>query len=87
MTVLVTAGEAQSSILVSCFSAPAATATAGGVVGTPTTGGTIQPPDTGNGGYLGQNSSAGLSLWTLVALALGGIALVAGGTLARKVSK
>jgi hypothetical protein len=87
VTVIVTSGEAQSSIRVDCFSSPAATATAGGVVGTPTTGGTISPPDTGNGGYLGQDSSAGLSLWTLVALALGGIALVAGGTLARKVNK
>lgn len=87
VTVIVTAGDAQASILVSCFSAPAATATAGGPVPTPTTGGTITPPDTGNGGYLGQDTSGGLSLWTLVALVAGGFALVAGGTLARKVSK
>jgi hypothetical protein len=86
VTVLVTAGDAQASILVDC-ALPIPTATPPGPVPTPTTGGTITPPETGTGGYLGQDTSGGLSLWTLVALAAGGFALVAGGTLARKVSK
>jgi hypothetical protein len=81
----VTAGDAQSSIRVDCSLPIPPTAPAGGA--TPTRTGTIGGPDTGNGGYLGQDSSAGFPLWTLVALALGSVALVAGGMVTRKVSK
>jgi len=40
----------------------------------------------GNGGYLGQDS-AGFPMWTLVALALGSLALVGGGLLTRRSGK
>jgi adhesin/invasin len=85
VTVIVTAGDAQSSIRVDCSLPIPPTAPAGGA--TPTRTGTIGGPDTGSGGYLGQDSSAGFPLWTLVALALGSVALVAGGMVTRKVSK
>jgi hypothetical protein len=48
--------------------------------------GPVRPPDTGNGGYLSQDGS-GFPLWTLVALALGSTALVAGGVVARRAAK
>ncbi len=84
VTVIVTSGDAQASILVACNTAAAATA----VPGTPRAGtGTIGGPDTGNGGYLGQDSSAGFPLWTLVALALGSLALVGGGMVTRRAGK
>jgi hypothetical protein len=41
----------------------------------------------GSGGYLGQDDSAGFPMWTLVALALGSFALVAGGLFTRRVGK
>lgn len=46
--------------------------------------GPISPPDTGNGGYLAQDG--GSSLWTLIALAIGGTIVVAGGLVARRSS-
>lgn len=88
VTVTVGAGSptsAVASIRVDCIQptpttppAPAATATPrGGVVG----------PETGNGGYLGQDGSAGFPTWTLIALALGSVALVAGGMVTRRAGK
>ncbi len=85
VTVIVTSGSAQSSIRVDCNIAAAATATPG--AGTGPGSGPIGGPDTGNGGYLGQDSSTGLSLWTLVALALGSMALVGGGMVTRRAGK
>jgi hypothetical protein len=82
VTVIVTSGDAQASILVNC-SLPDVIATA---VATPPTG-TISGPDTGNGGYLGQDGSAGFPAWTLVALAIGSVALVGGSLVTKKVSK
>jgi hypothetical protein len=85
VTVVVTAGDAEASILINC-NTPEAIVTA--IVGTATAGGgTVQPPDTGNGGYLGQDSSAGFPAWTLIALALGALALVGGGVFARRAAK
>ncbi len=46
--------------------------------------GPIAPPDTGNGGYLAQDG--GSSLWTMIALAIGGTIVVAGGLVARRSS-
>ncbi len=86
VTVIVTAGDAQASIRVDC-SLPIPTV-APPPAPTPTGGrGTIGGPDTGNGGYLGQDSSAGFPMWTLVALALGSVALVAGGMVTRRAGK
>jgi adhesin/invasin len=91
VTVIVSAGavggNAQSSIRVDC-SLPIPTAVPAGPTATPT-GGTrgVIGPDTGNGGYLGQNGSAGIPTWTLVALALGSVALVAGGMVTRRAGK
>lgn len=84
VTVSVSAGngDAEASIRVDCSIPIPAQPTP---VTTPV--GTIGPPDTGSGGYLGQDSSAGFPLWTLFALALGSVALVAGGMVTRKVSK
>jgi adhesin/invasin len=82
VTVVVSAGSVQSSLLVSC-SLPVPTATAVG--GAP--GGGVTPPDTGSGGYLTQDGSAGFPLWTLVALALGSVALVAGGMVTRRAGR
>lgn len=84
VVVLVTAGDAQASIRIDC-SLPIQPTT--GPQATPTRPGGITGPDTGNGGYLGQDGSAGFPMWTLVALALGSVALVAGGMVTRKVSK
>jgi hypothetical protein len=81
VTVIVSAGSAQASIRVDCLPE---LATPVGPQPTPTTPGGVTPPDTGNGGYLGQDSSAGFPLWTLVALALGSVALVAGGLVTRR---
>jgi hypothetical protein len=85
VTVIVTAGEAQASIRIDCNTPAAATATPGGPAPTPGGGGVIGP-DTGSGGYLSQDS-AGVSSWTLVALALGSMVLVAGGMVTRRVGK
>jgi hypothetical protein len=85
VTVIVTAGDAQASIRIDCNTPAAATATPGGTAA-PGGGGVIGGPDTGSGGYLSQDS-AGLSMWTLVALALGSMALVAGGMVTRRVGK
>lgn len=85
VTVIVTAGDAQSSIRVDC-SIPIPTQPS--PVASPTRpGGQIGGPDTGNGGYLGQDSNSGFPMWALAALALGSLALVAGGMATRRVSK
>ncbi len=87
VTVVVSAGEAQASIRVDC-SLPIPTPTSAAPVPTPTGGrGAITVSDTGNGGYLGQDGSAGFPAWTLVALALGSVALVAGGLVTRRAGK
>jgi hypothetical protein len=86
VTVIVTAGDAQASIRIDCNTPAAATATPGGPGATPTRGGTIGGPDTGNGGYADQDS-AGFPMWTLVALALGSLALVSGGMVTRRIGK
>jgi hypothetical protein len=87
VTVVVTAGEddnAQSSIRVDCsLPIPSQPTTP---AGQPTPGGGVRPPDTGTGGYVGQDG-AGFPMWTLIALGLGSMALVAGGLVTRKVSK
>lgn len=83
VTVIVTAGDAQSSIRVDC-NAPAALQTPGAASPTPRTG--IGGPDTGSGGYADQDS-AGFPLWMLVALAFGSVALVGGGLMTRRASK
>jgi adhesin/invasin len=84
VTVIVTSGDAQSSIRVDC-SVPIPTQPTAVPSGTP--GGTIRPPDTGNGGYLGQDGSAGFPVWALIALAAGTVALVAGGMVTRKAGR
>ncbi|MBI5285751.1 MAG: hypothetical protein HY874_11735 [Chloroflexi bacterium] len=85
VTVIVTAGDAQASIRVDC-SLPIPTVAP--PAPTPTGGrGTIGGPDTGNGGFLGQDGSAGFPMWTLVALALGSAALAAGGMVTRRAGK
>jgi len=48
--------------------------------------GPITPPDTGSGGYLGQDGGS-FPMWTLIALALGSMVLVAGGVVARNAAK
>jgi adhesin/invasin len=83
VTVIVTSGDASASIRVDC-SLPIPTVAPPGA--SPTPPGGVRPPDTGNGGYLGQDS-AGFPLWTLVALALGSFALVAGGMVTRRVGR
>jgi hypothetical protein len=87
VTVIVTAGSAQASIRVDCSLPIPPTAVPPGAVPTAKVGGTIGGPDTGNGGYLGQDGSAGIPTWTLVALALGSVALVAGGMVTRRAGK
>ena len=84
VTVVVSAGDASSSIRVDC-SLPVPTVVVPGASPTPGTG--VRPPDTGNGGYLGQDSTAGFPMWTLVALALGSFALVAGGMVTRRAGR
>jgi hypothetical protein len=83
VTVIVSSGDASASIRVDC-SLPIPTTVP---VGTATPPGGVTPPDTGTGGYLGQDSSAGFPLWTLVALALGSFALVAGGLVTRRAGR
>ncbi|HYM14993.1 MAG TPA: hypothetical protein VEZ14_05500, partial [Dehalococcoidia bacterium] len=87
-TVIVTAGSVQASIRVDCL-LPTPTVPAVAPTATPKagTGGTIVGPNTGTGGYLGQDSSAGFPLWTLIALGLGSVVLVAGGMVTRRVGK
>lgn len=85
VTVIVTSGSAQSSIRVDC-ALPVPTATVPGAVATPTRSG-VRPPDTGSGGYMGQDSSSGIPTWTLIALGLGSLALVAGGLVTRRAGK
>ncbi|MEX2225840.1 MAG: invasin domain 3-containing protein [Dehalococcoidia bacterium] len=84
VTVIVSAGDASASTRVDC-SLPIPTVVAPGA--TPTSDVGVTPPDTGTGGYLGQDSSAGFPLWTLVALALGSFALVAGGMVTRRAGR
>jgi hypothetical protein len=88
VTVIVSAGDAEASIRVDC-SLPIPTAVPAGPTATPIGGGqgVITGPSTGNGGYLGQDGSAGIPTWTLVALALGSVALVAGGMVTRRAGK
>ncbi len=86
VTVIVTSGDAQASIRVDCSLpvptvAPAASPTPIGGTGT------ITGPNTGTGGYLGQDSSAGFPMWTLVALVLGSLVLVGGGMVTRRTGK
>lgn len=84
VTVIVTAGSVQESIRVDCSvplpTQPTLTPPGGGG------GGNILPPDTGNGGYLAQDGS-GFSLVTLVALAIAGAVVAAGGLVARRAAK
>lgn len=84
VTVIVTSGDAQASIRVDC-SLPVPTVAP--PVASPTPGTGIVGPDTGTGGYLGQDSSAGFPMWTLVALALGSLVLVGGGMVTRRSGK
>lgn len=79
VTVIITAGDAQTSVRVDCAIPLAPTAPAG----TPTQTGRIGPPDTGNGGYLGQDGSAGFPAWTLIVLAIGAGVVVTGSVVAR----
>jgi hypothetical protein len=89
VTVLVTAGDdeidnvVQASIRVDCALPIATQPTPAPTAPT----GVIGGPDTGNGGYLGQSDSAGLSVWMLVALAAGSVVLVTGGLVARRAGK
>jgi hypothetical protein len=86
-TVIVKSGDVQASIRIDCLQPtptpipPVPTATpkggAGGIVG----------PGTGTGGYLGQESTGSFPMWTLIALALGSVALVAGGMVTRRAGK
>jgi len=85
VTVVVTSGSVSKSTTVACIQ-PTPTAPPPGPTATPTRGGIIGP-ETGTGGYLGQEGSAGVPTWALIALALGSVALVAGGAVARRVGK
>jgi hypothetical protein len=84
VTVIVSAGDASASIRVDCLPE---LATPVGPQPTPTGGTGVTPPDTGTGGYLGQDSSAGFPMWTLVALGLGSLVLVGGGMVTRRSGK
>jgi hypothetical protein len=90
-TVIVTAGDSalatvvQTSVRVDCALPLATQPLAPAPVATPRGG--IGGPDTGNGGYLGQNGSSGLPMWTLIALVLGSVTLVAGGLVTRRAGK
>lgn len=92
VTVIITAGdssiaqEVQTSIRVDCALPLVTQPTPAPPAPTPPTG-VVKPPDTGNGGYLGQNGGSGFPMWTLVALALGSMTLVAGGVVARRAGK
>jgi hypothetical protein len=81
VTVIVTSGDEQVSTRVDC-ALPLATQPTVAPPGSPT--GSISPPDTGNGGYLAQDG--GMSLWTLIALAVGGTIVAAGGLVVRRSS-
>ncbi len=81
VTVIVTAGDVQNSIRVDC-ALPLDTQP---TLAPPTTG-PITPPDTGNGGYLAQDGSS-FPMWTLIALALGALAMVGTGVVARNAAK
>jgi hypothetical protein len=85
VTVVVSSGDAQASIRIDCLETLLTPAPPAGP--TPTPPGGIVGPDTGNGGYLGQDSSSSFPMWTLVALALGSVALVGGGLVARRAGK
>jgi hypothetical protein len=85
VTVVVSSGSAQASIRIDCLETLLTPAPPAGPTPTPGTG--IAGPDTGNGGYLGQDSSSGFPMWTLVALALGSVALVGGGLVARRAGR
>jgi hypothetical protein len=91
VTVIVSAGDngiasvVQTSVRVDC-ALPLATQP-GAPAAAPTPRGGIAGPDTGNGGYLNQNGSNGFPMWTLIALALGSMTLVAGGMVTRRSGK
>jgi hypothetical protein len=80
-TVIVSSGDVTTSIRVDCalplVTQPTLTPPGQGP------GGVITPPDTGNGGYLAQDGSS-VSLMTLVALALAGAVVAAGGLVTRR---
>ena len=88
VTVIVTAGSSsiaspvQQSIRVDC-ALPLATQP---TLAPPVPVAPITPPDTGNGGYLGQDGGS-FPMWTLIALVLGSMTLVAGGAFARRAAK
>jgi hypothetical protein len=93
VTVIVTAGDydlaeaVQTSIRVDCALPLETQPTLAPPVVVPTARTGIGGPDTGNGGYLGQSSSSSFPMWTLIALALGSMTLVAGGVVARRTGK
>lgn len=84
-TVVVQSGDVQASIRIDCLQ-PTPTVPAGPVA-TPTKTGGIVGPNTGTGGYLGQGSTGSFPMWTLIALAMGSVALVAGGMVTRRAGK
>jgi adhesin/invasin len=84
-TVVVQSGDVQASIRIDCLQ-PTPTVPAGPVPTSTPTGG-IVGPNTGTGGYLGQDSTGSFSMWTLIALAMGSVALVAGGMVTRRAGK
>lgn len=91
VTVIVSAGDpdiasvVQTSVRVDCALPLATQPTLAAAAPTPRGG--IAGPDTGNGGYLNQNGSNGFPMWTLIALALGSMTLVAGGLVTRRSGK
>ncbi len=82
---VVQSGDVQASIRIDCLQ-PTPTVPAGPVPTSTPTGG-IVGPNTGTGGYLGQDSTGSFSMWTLIALAMGSVALVAGGMVTRRAGK
>ncbi|HLB22684.1 MAG TPA: hypothetical protein VJP07_01175 [Dehalococcoidia bacterium] len=88
VTVIVTVGDSsiaspvQQSVRVDC-ALPLATQP---TLAPPVPVAPITPPDTGNGGYLGQDGGS-FPMWTLIALVLGSLTLVAGGAVARRAAK
>jgi len=85
VTVVVQAGDVQTSTRIDCLLPTPTTPPVPVATATPPVG--ITPPVTGTGGYLGQDGSAGFPTWTLIALALGSVALVAGGMVTRRAGK
>jgi hypothetical protein len=81
VTVIVTAGDVQNSIRVDCALPLDTQPTLAPPPPQP-----ISPPDTGNGGYLAQDGSS-FPMWTLIALALGALAMVGTGVVARNAAK